>query len=100
MKIRSLVAVAPIVSDASASARFYRDALGLPLTGEEDSYLSTEALTGIRHFGLWRLCDAARSCLGREDWPPDLPTPQACVEFDVEDVESAVRELEAAGYQS
>ena len=99
MNIRTVVAVAPIVSDAAASARFYRDTLGIDLQGEQDVYLSTETLPGITHFGLWKLADAARSCFGADTWPVEFPVPQVCVEFDVDDLETAVHELQEAGYQ-
>jgi len=99
MNIRSVVAVAPIVRDASTSASFYRDTLGIAFDGEEDVYLFTNSLEGITHFGLWQLSDAARSCFGVDAWPADVPAAQACIEFDVEDLEAAARELERAGYK-
>lgn len=97
MKILFVAGVAPIVRDAAASAAFYRDALGLPLEG--DGYLHTGALAGTKHFGLWPLAEAARSCFGSAEWPPDVPTPQAVIEFEVEDVAQAAGEMQRRGYR-
>ena len=99
MNIRSLVAVAPIVADPAAGARFYRDTLGLSLDGDPDVYLSTEKLDGIQHFGLWPQSGAARTCFGVDEWPRGRPAPQACVGFDVADLDAAVRGLRRAGHE-
>lgn len=99
MKIQFLAGVTPIVRDAEAGAAFYRDALGLPVQG--DAYLSTEALPGVRHFGVWPLSLAARSCFGQEAWPQDVPVPQATIEFELAteaEVASAAAELREAGH--
>jgi hypothetical protein len=45
------------------------------------------------------LDQAALSCFGQESWPGDLPVPQAWLEFDVDNVESATAELESRGYR-
>lgn len=79
----------PITQNTSQSAAFYQQALGLPLKpmeGNED-YLLTEhdALAGVKHFALWPLAQAAQSCFGQDQWPQDLPVPQAWMEFDVAD---------------
>src|SRR5512135_2592665 len=78
--------------------RLFVDVLGLPLTGDED-YVFTEGLPGAKHFGVWPLAQAARSCFGTETWPGDRPVPQASIEFDVEDVTAAAEELHAQGYE-
>lgn len=99
MKIQFVAGVTPIVHDPEAGAAFYREALGLPVQGE--SYLSTEALPGVRHFGVWPLSLAARSCFGRETWPQDVPVPQATIEFELAteaEVASAAAELREAGH--
>ena len=96
MKVIFVAGFSPIVSDMAASQRFYIDALGLPLEGD---YPMTEKLEGVKHFGLWSLQDAAKSCFGTEAWPGHLPVPQATLELEVEDVEAAAKELEAKGYQ-
>ena len=40
-------------------------------------------LNGVKHFALWPLTQAAESCFGMDQWPVDLPVPQAWIEFDV-----------------
>ena len=96
MEILFVAGFAPIVSDMAASRRFFIDALELPLEGD---YPSTDELDGVKHFGLWSLREAARSCFQSDEWPADLPVPQATIEFEVADVESSAAELEAKGYQ-
>jgi catechol 2,3-dioxygenase-like lactoylglutathione lyase family enzyme len=98
MKVIFVSSFAPIVRDAAASHRLYRDTLGLPLTGDGD-YLHTEQLDGVKHFGLWPLSEAAQACFGSPDWPADVPVPQASVEFDVDDVPGAAAELVGQGYR-
>lgn len=96
MKVLFVAGVSPIVRDMTASKRLYVDTFGLPLEGE---YPSTARLSGVKHFGLWSLREAAKSCFGKEQWPSDVPVPQVNIEFDVDDVEAAATELESAGYK-
>ncbi|MGH2486582.1 MAG: VOC family protein [Ktedonobacterales bacterium] len=98
MKVLFVAGFGPIVSDMPATRAFYADALGLPLEGD-DSYLSTQGLDGVKHFALWPLSGAAQSCFGTDIWPADLPTPHAWIEFDVQDVAAATKELEARDYR-
>jgi catechol 2,3-dioxygenase-like lactoylglutathione lyase family enzyme len=98
MKINFVAGFAPIVQDADAAARFYRDDLGLPLE-EEDGYYGTQKVDGVKHLGLWPLEQAAQSCFGAEAWPAEVPVPQATIEFEVDDVAEAAGELEAKGYR-
>lgn len=93
----------PVTQNTPLSHAFYADTLGLPLkrmAGNED-YLLTEqdALAGVKHFALWPLAQAATSCFGREEWPADLPVPQAWIEFEVGDIQVATDVLIAKGYQ-
>lgn len=100
MEILFVAGVAPIAPDPGASAALYRDALGLPLTGDGE-YLSSESIPGARHFGVWPLSHAASSCFGTPEWPAGLPVPQASIEFEVAGpaaVEEAASELAAAGH--
>jgi len=100
MEILFVSGVAPIAPDPEASAALYRDALGLPLTGE-DEYISSESIPGARHFGVWPLGHAAFSCFGTPEWPAHLPVPQASIEFEVADppaVAAAAAELEVSGH--
>src|SRR2546423_627403 len=55
------------------------------------------AVDGIKHFGLWRLEDAAASCFATRTWPADVPVPQGNIEFDVSDVATAAAELQRRG---
>lgn len=88
-----------VVSARPADARhLFVNALALPLSGEGE-YVFSEQIAGAKHFGVWPLDEAAQSCFGVDDWPATHPVPQASVEFEVDDVDAAARELEANGYQ-
>ncbi len=98
MKVLFVAGFGPIVRDASSSRQFYGDALELPLEDDE-GYLHTDEVDGVKAFALWPLRHATESCFGTEEWPEDLAVPQAWLEFDVDDVENATSELEAKGYR-
>jgi catechol 2,3-dioxygenase-like lactoylglutathione lyase family enzyme len=98
VKVLFVAGFGPISRDVAAARRLYRDALGLPFK-EDGDYLHTEEVGGVKHLAVWPLSQAAESCFGTSDWPQDLPTPQAWIEFDVDDVESATRELQGQGYR-
>ena len=99
MKVLFCAGVSPIVPDREASLAFYEQTLGISFDRDEGSeYVSTGALDGLKHMGLWKLSDAAEACFGTAEWPRDIPAPQATVEFDVDDVDAAAEELRAAGY--
>ena len=98
-KVRFVTGFGPIVRDATASAKLYRQSLAIAFTEEAGGYLHTEALPGARTFALWPLAQAARSCFGKDAWPGDVPAPQAWLELDVDSVEKATAELEARGYR-
>src|SRR5947207_15331173 len=83
MDVQFVASVAPIVRDAQAARSFYRDALGLSFEGEEGDYMFTHELEGTKHFGLWPLPEAANACFGTNEWPTDMPIPQASIEFEV-----------------
>ena len=89
----------PIVGDMEASRKLYGEALAIPFKEETGGYLHTGDLKGAKEFALWPLSQAARSCFGNDSWPNSVPTPQAWLEFDVEDVKSATAELESRGYR-
>ncbi len=84
----------PIVQDQKASRELYVDTLGMSFEETEGGYLHTEKVEGVKHFALWPLSRAAASCFGTDTWPKDIPIPQAWIEFEVEDVETATEELE------
>jgi hypothetical protein len=99
VKILFVAGFGPIVRDTSESRKLYAEALGIGFKEETGSYLHTEALQGAKTFALWPLSQAAQSCFGKDRWPESIPAPQAWLEFDVESVEEATRELESRGYR-
>lgn len=99
MQVDFVASVSPIVRDVGESHVFYREALGLSFEGGEGDYVFTEELSGIKHLGLWPLTEAARACFGTDQWPRDIPEPQASLEFEVQDVAEAAAELEKGGFQ-
>jgi catechol 2,3-dioxygenase-like lactoylglutathione lyase family enzyme len=102
MNIQSVASVSAIVGDVTNARSLFVDGLGLTFEGGEGDYAFTEKLAGVRHFGLWPLHEAATACFGSTDWPPDVPTPHASIEFEVgsaEEVQVAANELRAAGYE-
>ena len=98
MNIRFVASFAPIVTDRAATKRLYVDTFGLDLE-DADGYLHSENVDGVKHFGLWPLEQAAEACFGTKEWPSNVPTPQASLEFEVDDVAEAANELEDRGYQ-
>src|SRR5690242_15614584 len=89
----------PIAPDRSASKTLYAGAFGIPFREEKDGYIHTESLEGAKTFALWPLAQAAQPCFGTESWPPEIPAPQAWLEFDVANVERATAALEQQGYR-
>ena len=89
----------PITRDQKASKKLYADALGISFEEMDNGYLHTGDVEGAKHFALWPLSQAAESCFGSPEWPADLPVPQAWLEFDVEDIDSATKELKKLGYK-
>jgi catechol 2,3-dioxygenase-like lactoylglutathione lyase family enzyme len=103
MDIEFIASFAVIAPDPAVSRRLYVDALGLPLGhAEDDDYEHSEEIDGSKHFGVWPLRQAAQACFGSDEWPADVVTPQACVEFEVASAEAvgvAAAELEAGGHE-
>lgn len=103
MDIRFIASFAVISTSPAADRRLFVDALGLPLRPPEcvegSDYLYADDIDGAKHFGVWPLTEAAKACFGRRDWPDSHPVPQASVEFEVDDVETAAQELEGRGYR-
>ncbi|MEG0653125.1 MAG: glyoxalase [Acinetobacter sp.] len=85
------------------SKTFYLNILELPLKAMEgnESYMSTEdgELSGVKHFALWPLTQAAESCFGVKEWPEEFNIPQSWIEFEVEDIADASVHLVSKGYQ-
>jgi catechol 2,3-dioxygenase-like lactoylglutathione lyase family enzyme len=89
----------PIVRDPAESRKFYCETLGLAFKEDTDGYLHTGGLEGVKHFALWPLPLAAKSCFGTDEWPGNVPAPQAWIEFDVGNIEKATAELKSQGYK-
>jgi len=99
IKVLFIAGFGPIVREATASRELYSQTLGIRFKEENGGYLHTEALKGAKSFALWPLSQAAQSCFGTDSWPKDTPAPQAWLEFDVDDVETATAELESRGHR-
>src|SRR2546421_6635681 len=99
MKVLFIAGFGPITAEVSESRRLYEKALGIQFKVEDGEYLHTEEVKGANAFALWPLSQAAESCFGADAWPSDVIRPQAWLEFDVDDVGEATRELEEAGYK-
>lgn len=99
IKILFIAGFGPVGRDVAESRELYRNALGIPFKEDSDGYLYTGALPGAKHFALWPLSQAARSCFGKETWPDDIPIPQAWLELEVDSVEGATSKLESRGYR-
>jgi glyoxalase/bleomycin resistance protein/dioxygenase superfamily protein len=99
MKVLFIAGFGPIASDVEQSRELYEDALGITFKKEERDYRHTEELKGANTFAIWPLDQAAESCFGSSAWPDDVVRPQAWLEFDVDDVAKATREMEQRGYK-
>jgi hypothetical protein len=99
MHVRFIASFSAIVREPAAARALFADGLGIAFEGNAGDYLFTEKLAGAKHFGLWPLTAAAEACFGKAKWPADVPVPQASVEFEVDDVAAAVRELEGRGHR-
>jgi len=99
MKVLFIAGFGPITSNVIESRRLYEDALGIGFKVEEGEYLHTEEVKGANTFAVWPLAQAAESCFGTSEWPADTAVPHAWLEFDVDDIEAATRELEERGYR-
>ncbi len=98
MNVLFIAGFAPITADPASSVQFYKGAIGLPLEAVSGDYQASDSIGGCKHFGVWPLADAAQSCFGTSTWPDHIPTPNAGIEFEVDDVESAATELVEGGH--
>ena len=107
MRVLFIASVSVIAPEPPTSRRLYVQALQLPLRPQDesrdpDAYWFTEAMGGSKHFGVWPLAQAAEACFGTSSWPSDRTTPQASLEFEVEDpraVQAAAEELRLKGFE-
>jgi catechol 2,3-dioxygenase-like lactoylglutathione lyase family enzyme len=102
VRVAFIAGFGPIVREAEASQAFWRDGLGVELEEAAPAYFTNDSLEGVNAFALWPLSQAAESVFGSDEWPADVPAPQAWMELDVESaaaVAEAAAELEAAGHR-
>lgn len=99
IKVLFVAGFGPIVQDQRLSRKLYVENLGISFEEMEGGYLHTEKVGGVKHFALWPLSQAAQSCFGSDTWPKDILVPQAWLEFDVENIEVATKELEKQEYK-
>ena len=99
IEVLFILGFGPIVRDTAASRKLYSESLGIRFKAESGEYLHTEGLQGAKSFALWPLSQAAESCFGTDTWPEHIPVPQAWLEFDVDNVETATSSLESRGYR-
>ena len=99
MKVLFIAGYGPVSADVAESRKLYETMLEIPFKVEEGEYLHTDELDGSRYFAIWPLAQAAESCFGASEWPADVIRPQGWIEFDVDDIEAATKELEDSGYK-
>ena len=103
IKVLFVAGFGPITRVDQESKTLYLNILELPLKAMEgnESYMSTEdgELSGVKHFALWPLTQAAESCFGVKEWPEEINIPQSWIEFEVEDITEASVHLVSKGYQ-
>jgi len=102
MRISFVAGFGPVIGEANAAHRFWRDGLGIDFQEPAPGYFTNDDLDGVRAFAMWPLSQAAESTFGSPEWPSDLPVPQAWLELDVESAEAvgdAVAEMGAAGHR-
>lgn len=98
-RILFIAGFGPIDRNIAESRKLYSDSLGISFKEDSEDYLYTGSLEGAKHFAVWPLAQAARSCFGKDSWPDNIPTPQAWLEFEVDDVKKATADLESRGYR-
>ena len=102
MKVSFVAGFGPIVRDPQASRGFWSTDLGIDLDELSPDYWVSDALEGVKHFGMWPLGQAAEATFGTDRWPDDIPAPQGWIELDVESADAvapAVAELASAGHR-
>lgn len=101
MRISFIAGFGPIIRETDQAQAFWRDGLGIAFSEPAPGYFTSDDLDGVKAFAMWPLAQAAESTFGSPEWPPDLPQPQAWIEFDVGSpaaVGEATEELHQAGH--
>ncbi len=102
MDIAFVAGFGPIGTADTSSHAFWAGALGIDFHENTPRYFDTERLDGVKAFAIWPIEQAAEATFGSSEWPPDLPVPQAWIEFDVASpaaVAEAAAELAAGGHR-
>jgi catechol 2,3-dioxygenase-like lactoylglutathione lyase family enzyme len=102
VRVAFIAGFGPIIREAEAAHRFWRDGLGIAFDEPAPGYFTNDDLDGVKAFAMWPLTQAAEATFGSAEWPNDIPAPQAWMELDVESADAvaeAVTELEAAGHR-
>jgi hypothetical protein len=71
--IRHISGIAEIVDDVDTAVNLYRNTLGLNVEHEPGSGYATVEIPGVLHFGIWGRERAARTILGEEADPNQIP---------------------------
>jgi hypothetical protein len=98
MKITGVSGFGPVIQNGETDEKLYLDDLGITFEEAYGDYRFTEHLAGTRHFSLMPLGRLAESLFGDPAWPQELTVPQAWIEFEVDDIETATKELQDRGY--
>lgn len=99
VRILFIAGFGPIPDDLAPSKKLYRDDLEIEFKEYDGGYLHAQKIDGCKGFAIWPLSLAAEDCFGSKIWPEDVPKPQAWLEFEVEDVKEASREMKRKGYK-
>ena len=94
--VRHLAGVAEIVEDVNAALAFYRDTLGFQVKDQMGDDYAVVVVPGILHFGIWNRAHAALATFGTRDAADRIPL-GFTLEFEVDDVETAARQVAVAG---
>jgi len=96
--VRHVASVAEIVEDVSRAVAFYRDVLGLEVKQEHGDQYAVVSVPGVLHFGIWDRRAAAESTFGSREFADRILLGFA-LEFEVDDVQDAAKQIEASGWQ-
>lgn len=102
MKIEFVAGFGPIVRDPRSSREWWQQVLDRELPEIAPDYHGVDDLAGVKAFALWPLSQAAENTFGTDEWPADLPVPQAWIELDVASaaaVAEAANELAGQGHR-
>ena len=93
--VKQFAGVGEMVDDFDAAIRFYRDALGLKVTGVSEGFATVE-LAGIPHLGIWSRVAASEATFGSADAADRIPLGYSIALF-VDSADEFRRRVDAAG---